>query len=72
MVTRQFDGVLWDAKSPSVYFLVGYPTIKAYFNGKSWHVIGSDMKYSSILEISEIINDACETFNTELIQQNNN
>lgn len=62
MVTRNYNGVIWQVVNPSRYRMVGYPElIEAFFDGKHWRITTDPyMDFSSITEISELIEDAVE------------
>ena len=62
MVTRQFQGLSWEALGPSDYRLIGFPNIHAYFNGRSWHVHGSSLYFQDMDAISTTMNKAIERY----------
>jgi hypothetical protein len=74
MVTRTFNKVIWEAKSPSHYILTGFP-IEAKFMGDSWYITtgtkdNKTYKFRSMIEISELISDTVDWMGEQKLLDN--
>jgi hypothetical protein len=60
---RTYFGLIWEAKSPAHYVLVGYPGIQARFDGKEWSLNQIDsVKFPSMVVLSEVVTSVCESY----------
>ncbi len=61
---RTYHGLIWQAESPAKYFLVGYPNIRASFDGKDWYLNRIEsVKFKSMEVLSEVVTTVCESYN---------
>jgi hypothetical protein len=61
VVTRTFDGLVWEAISPSRYVLTGYGLVETYYDGACWKLqTCPTLNFDSMEAVSQLVRDTIE------------